>query len=226
MVIKIKKEALFPERGTCLRVNNSTSLRIELDPPIKENILVINGEHFFYEKLTEDRLIIAPNMPYMIINRSKFKIILNYNKEIKYHSILYDPYKFENKNLKTINPEEFKQIYEVPDGYVDILAKWYSIKFTYPRYNLIYIKPEMGISIQKHALRDEFWEVLGGNPIILSGNKVYYFVKEREKFMNKKGDFHAIFNPNKGLYVILKESWSGQFDEKDIQRVFNPNKYG
>ncbi|MHA1805528.1 MAG: hypothetical protein ACTSU4_13505 [Promethearchaeota archaeon] len=222
----IIQESLTPERGTCLRVNDSTPLRIELDPPIKENILIINGQEFFYGKLSEEKLKIAPNTPYMIINKSKMTITLRYNKEISTHSILYNPYKFENNNLKIIDSTEFQKTHEIPEGYVDILAKWYSIKFTYPQYNLIYIKPEMGISIQKHALRDEIWEALGGNPIILSGNKVYYFVKEGEKFTNKKGDFHAIFNPNTDRYVILKEYWSGHFDEEDIERVFNPNKYG
>lgn len=218
-------ESLEPERGTRLRRNNNSLLEIKINPIKFNNLQIINGKTFYYEKISESQLKIAPEVPYMIINRSKEKIVVNYNKDISTHLVLYDPYKYENEKIENIDPEEFKNNHAVPNGYTDILAKWYSIKFSYKDYNLIYIKPEMGISIQRHEQRDEYWEILGGNPIILSGNEVHYFVKKGAQFRNKRGSFHSIINPNKNTLVILKESWSGNFEEEDIERVFNPNNY-
>ncbi len=58
---------------------------------------------------------------------------------------------------KNYDPEEFKSQHPVPDGYIDILTKWYSIKFTYPEFNYIFIRPGVGISLQMHAMREEHW---------------------------------------------------------------------
>jgi len=114
-----------------------------------------------------------------------------------------------------------------PEGYIDTLPKWYSFKFTYPNYNLIFIRPEFGLSIQVHKYRDEQWEILKGKPIVISKDKVYYYVEKGAKFQNKNNTYHSIINPNKEKYkfVLIKENWSGNFDEKDIERVFNPNHY-
>ncbi len=85
----------------------------------------------------------------------------------------------------------------------------------------------MGLSIQTHQHRNEFWEILAGEPIIISGNRVYYFVKTGTKFQNLINTYHSVINPNqdRDKFVILKEGWSGDFDEKDINRFFNPNQY-
>jgi hypothetical protein len=39
--------------------------------------------------------------------------------------------------------------------------------------------------------------------------------------------YHSIINPNEDpkQLVIVEERWSGEFDEKDIIRAFNPNNY-
>jgi mannose-6-phosphate isomerase-like protein (cupin superfamily) len=122
---------------------------------------------------------------------------------------------------------EFCKKYNVPGGYIDILNKWYSIKFTYPDYNLIYIKPETGISIQIHQFRDEHWKILEGNPIIINANLVHYFAEKGTEFLNAKMMYHSVLNPNKNpeQFVIIEEKWSGKFDEEDITRLFNPNNY-
>jgi len=85
----------------------------------------------------------------------------------------------------------------------------------------------MGISWQLHKKRNEFWEILGGNPIIINKNKIHYFVKEHKKFEIPIGTIHSVINPNKNKdeWVIIRENWNGDFDEMDIKRIFNPNQY-
>ncbi|MFX0136982.1 MAG: hypothetical protein ACFFDN_25310, partial [Candidatus Hodarchaeota archaeon] len=136
---------------------------------------------------------------------------------------------YKYRYLKKINykPELFREIYNVPKGYIDTLPKWYSFKFIYPDYNLIFIRPEFGLSIQIHKYRNEYWEILDGKPIIINGNTVHYFVESGKKFQNLINTYHSIINPNKkeNKFVVIKEKWNGIFDEKDIERVFNPNQY-
>jgi mannose-6-phosphate isomerase-like protein (cupin superfamily) len=172
-------------------------------------------------------LIIKPNSRFMIINNSNEEINVKYSMDISHLEIIYDPYKFENIINTPIDPDKFIKIHSVPGGFSEILPKWYSIKFTYPNHNLIYIKPEMGISIQLHQERSEKWEILKGHPIIINGNKVYYHVKNGSCFSNPKNFYHSVINPNKKLndFVVIKEKWAGNFDENDIIRVFNPNHY-
>ena len=56
---------------------------------------------------------------------------------------------------------------------------------------------------------------------------LFYYVENGIKLDNPKGSLHSIINPNKdpNKWVIIKESWSGKFDEEDIERIFNPNHY-
>ena len=60
-----------------------------------------------------------------------------------------------------------REEHPIPDGYIDTLPKWYSIKYTYPDFNYIFVCPGLGISIQVDSMREEYWEVLEGHPIIL-----------------------------------------------------------
>ena len=85
----------------------------------------------------------------------------------------------------------------------------------------------MGLSLQIHKKRSESWEILKGRPIIINGNQVYYYVEDGDIFENPKFSYHSIINPNRDQdkFVIIKERWSGSFDEDDIIRVFNPNGY-
>ncbi|MFX0187097.1 MAG: hypothetical protein ACFE8A_05110 [Candidatus Hodarchaeota archaeon] len=221
------KEIIRSERGTLLRKNNSQELKISTDQTHFSNLYLINGTSFITKHLSESDFIIKPYDYYMIINKGNENIEINYNLDISNHEIIYDPYLYKNSVKVNFKPEDFQQKYKIPDGYIDTLPKWYSFKFTYPDYNLIFVKPEMGLSIQVHKNRNETWEVLEGKPIIISGNKVYYYVKNGTKFRNPINTFHSIINPNKDReqFVIIKERWSGEFFEKDIKRVFNPNQY-
>ncbi len=221
-------ELLTAKRGTKLRKNRSEVLKITIDQNELMNILLINGNSFKVENISQLDLIIKPNNYYMIINNGNNSIELSFNENISDHEIIYDPYKYTTTEKIDFKPDDFKQIYSVPEGYLDTLPKWYSFKFTYDEFNLIFVKPEMGISFQIHKKRSESWEILKGNPIIISGNQVHYYVEDHSKFENSVNSYHSVINSNrdKDKFVIIKERWSGSFDEDDIIRVFNPNNFG
>jgi mannose-6-phosphate isomerase-like protein (cupin superfamily) len=161
----------------------------------------------------------------MIINNESAGIEIKYNDNVSKHETVYNPYIFEDSEKVNYTIEDMKKNYDVPEGYIDTLPKWYSFKFTYPEYNLIFVRPELGISIQTHDLRNEYWEILDGEPIIINGNNVHYFVKSGSNFEIPKNTYHSVINPNQEKFVILKERWDGEFDEEDIKRVHNPNHY-
>ena len=227
MKIKLKREIIFPNRSTSLRKNNSKELLITTSPNNLEYIFIINGNSFKTEAIKKNDLIIKPNSYYMIINKGKDPIELHYSKDILNHQIIYNPYAYENSEKINFKPEQFIEKYNVPKNYIDTLPKWYSFKFTYPRYNLIFVRPEFGLSIQFHKDRNEFWEILDGKPIIINGNKVHYYVENGSKFQNRINAYHSVINPNKKVdeFIIIKERWDGRFDENDIKRIFNPNQY-
>ncbi len=223
----MKEEIIGQGRGTILRKNNQKELKIILDSNHLDNIFLINGNNFYSKKLTKVNLIVKPNECYMLINKYDEEIEVNYSIDVSNHRTIYDPYKFELSEKAKIDPILFKKKYNVPNGFLDVLNKWYSIKFTYSDYNLIFIKPGIGISIQTHKFRSEIWRILKGKPIIINANKVYYFVKAETKFINDKLMYHSILNPNTDpeQFVIVEERWSGNFNESDIVRVYNPNNY-
>ncbi len=223
----MSNELIPPKRGTNLRKNDSKELTIFISQKDIKNIFLINGHKFSTEKISDSDLIVKPLDFYMIINCGNKEIEISYDNDISNHEIIYNPYKHENSKKINIEPNKFDHIYNVPKGYIDTLSKWYSFKFSYLQYNLIFVKPEMGLSIQTHQHRNEFWEILAGEPIIISGNRVYYFVETGTKFQNLINTYHSVINPNqdKEKFVILKERWTGKFDEKDITRFFNPNQY-
>ncbi|MFX0140917.1 MAG: hypothetical protein ACFFDN_45180 [Candidatus Hodarchaeota archaeon] len=227
MKSEVIKEIIFPGKGTLLRKNDSNKLKMSILRGDIKNLFIINGTSFIIKNPTESDFIIKPNDYYLVINKGIKEIEISYSHDISNHDVIYDPYKYINSEKLNYNKEYFTQRYDIPDGYVDTLPKWYSFKFSYPDYNLIFVKPEMGLSIQKHQFRNEFWEILGGSPIIINKNKVYYYVKKGKKFDIPINTHHSIINPNKDRdkYVILKECWNGKFDEEDIMRVYNPNQY-
>ncbi len=221
------EETIKPNRGTNLRKNGKKELKLIIDPPSLNKIFLVNGTSFFTQDLKISNLIVKPNDYYMVINKWDKIVKVKYSKNIIDHHIIYQPYKYESSKKEKFNSVAFSKKYNVPSGYIDVLNKWYSIKFTYHDYNLIYIKPEVGISIQIHQFRDEHWNILEGNPIIISENKVHYFVEKGTTFLNVKKTYHSVLNPNKDheQFVIIEEKWSGKFDEEDITRAFNPNNY-
>jgi mannose-6-phosphate isomerase-like protein (cupin superfamily) len=223
----MKEEIIQPGRGTILRKNNKKELRIFLDSNHLDNIFLINGNNFYSQNLKKANLIVNPNDCYMLINKSDKKIEVNYSDDVSNHRTIYNPYKFELSKKASIDPAQFVKKQNVPNGFFDILNKWYSIKFTYSDYSLIYIKPGIGISIQTHKFRREVWRILKGKPIVINANRIYYFVVAETKFINDKMMYHSILNPNSDpeQFVIVEERWSGKFNEEDIVRAFNPNNY-
>jgi len=221
------EETIKPDRGTNLRKNGDKELKLSIDAVALNNIFLINGASFFTQNLNELNLIVKPNGYYMIINKWDKDVKVKYSETIAKHKIIYQPYKFEFSKKEKFDIEKFVKRYKVPNGYVDVLNKWYSIKFTYPNYNLIYVKPEIGISIQIHQYRSEHWKILKGNPIIINANKVHYYVEDGTEFLNAKMTYHSVLNPNRHpeKFVVIEEKWSGNFNEEDITRVFNPNHY-
>ena len=221
------KEIISPKRGTVLRKNGIHELKISVIQSYHEKLFLINGTSFHVKNLSDSDFIIKPNDHYMIINNGNEKLEINYDHDISYHEIIYDPYKYEKIPKEIFKPEDFKDLYDIPHGYIDTLPKWYSFKFTFPKFNIIFVKPEMGLSIQIHQQRNETWEILDGNPIIILGDKIHYYAKKGMIFQNPINSYHSVINPsiNPKDFVMLKESWSGTFDEKDIERLFNPNQY-
>jgi len=223
----LKKEKISPESSTLLRKNDSEELSISMNCNKIRDIYIINGDSFIAKEISNQDLTIKPRNYYMIINNGENSIEIQYNKDISKHRIIYEPYKYQNFKKINLKSELFIERYNIPKNYIDTLPKWYSFKFTYPDYNLIFIRPEFGISIQIHKYRNEFWEILEGNPIIINGNKVHYLVENRSKFTHKINTFHTAINPNKDVdkFVVIKERWEGKFDENDIKRIYNPNQY-
>lgn len=223
----MKVEVLSPGRGTPLRKNISSTLEILVDREFYEDLFFIRGTSFKTEGLTDKDFLLDPNEYFMLMNAGQEEIRVSYNEDLDEMEVIYDPYKHENSEKKYFEVSYFLEHYDIPEGYVDTLPKWYSFKFTYPDYNLIFIAPEMGISIQIHDQRTEYWEILEGKPIILNGNDVHYFVESGTKFEIPVNSFHTVINPNEKEddFVLLKEKWGGHFDEEDISRVYNPNNY-
>lgn len=222
----MRNEILKANRGTPLRQSKKNGLILNLKTEYFDKILIINNENL-YKNLSVKNLSIKPFGYYMVINNSKYPVEISYSEDISNHKILYDPYLFENSEHLLLNPNDFIDNYSIPKGYLDILVKWYSIKFSYNDYNLIFIRPELGISIQIHEYRGERWKVLAGRPIIINIDKVHYFVEIDSEFSIPKNSFHSIINPSKKPddFVVIKETWTGNFNENDIERIFNPNDY-
>ncbi len=221
----MKREKIPPKRGTPLRRNGPSILEILLNSENYESTFLLNGASFLTGKITNDDLLVEANDYFMTINIGEEEIPVYYSDDISEFEIIYDPYKYENSEKVNFTPEDFRDILNIPEGHVDTLPKWYSFKFTYPDYNLIFVKPGLGLSIQIHNQRNEFWEILRGRPIIINGNRVHYFVENKTNFEIPIGTYHSVINPNSDRFVVIKERWSGHFDEEDIERVYNPNNY-
>ncbi len=220
---------LQPSRGTKLYRNGETELHVEIGVKEKINrieILLIQHNDVSVHKLEihNNTIDFLPNEEFLCVNLSNVPITLKFNIDPSLLKVLFDPYEFENSPFDVIVPEEFKLIHSIPDGYIDVLAKWYSIKFTYPKKNLIFLRPHLGVSIQSHSKRSEDWRIIEGRPIIIANSKVYYHVTPGDAFHTDKGNIHAVFNPSEE-WVLIEETYTGVFEEEDIVRLFNPNHY-
>jgi len=221
------KEIIPARKSTSLRKNNSRQLEIDIHKNRFLDLYLINENNFRSVGISKSDLLIKPNSHYMVINNGKEELELQFSQDISNHEIIYNPYKYEFSEKVNFTQEFFINNYDIPEGFIDILPKWYSFKFTYPEYNLIFVKPEFGLSIQIHKYRNESWEILDGNPVVINGNNINYYVKPGTIFHNPINTYHSVINTNREAdkFVIIKERWNGKFDENDIKRVFNPNQY-
>jgi mannose-6-phosphate isomerase-like protein (cupin superfamily) len=223
------KIVLNPSRGTKLYRNQENPLHILVSTKnyVKPCLsLLIDGNFIGFLKLDSQNfpITISPRNEFLLVNLSDVPFSLELDHNPKELECLFDPYLYEKKPFEIINPADFISTHSVSRGYIDVLAKWYSIKFTYPDKNLIHIRPHMGISIQSHTKRNEDWEIIKGHPIIIANSEMHYSVKPNDHFHVNKGELHGIFNPT-DEWVVIKEKYSGEFEEDDIIRVFNPNHY-
>lgn len=216
-------------RGTKLFRNREENLTIQVsgnNGQIITKILLIRGEHIGIRKIDSNKhtIQVSPNQEYFLVNLSNTELTLDFTQNPQMHELLFDPYQYEKNPFEIINPDVFQKTHSVPKGYIDILPKWYSIKFTYPNKNLIYIRPHLGVSIQSHTKRTEDWTVIEGRPIIIANSKMFYSVNPGDKFHTDSGNIHSIFN-HMDSWAIIEEIYSGKFEEEDIVRIFNPNHY-
>ena len=138
-IVNMEKEKIIAQRSTYLRKNNSRELRIDINEKHFQDLFLINGSSFITGEVSSADFIIHPNDFYMIINVGKNPVVIHYSRDILDHKIIYDPFKYESSQKIDLKPELFQKRYNIPEGYIDTLPKWYSFKFTYPDYNLIFI---------------------------------------------------------------------------------------
>ncbi len=222
MLITLKQE-----RGTPLWKAPPSGVTFEIVAGDLSQVAGILGDHFFPRWPFKLREIPAP-LAFMVINLGKSPVKILLSATMSQEQVLWDPYVYEQAPPPEINPDAFKRDeapIPVPDGYVDTLSKWYSVKYSFPNYNLIFIRPQLGISFQTHAQRGEHWEIMTGSPIIVAGSHVAFDAKVGTHFELPLGSVHGIINPSKDHWATIKETWSGHFYEQDITRVFNPNHY-
>lgn len=195
--------------------------------------MVLNDQFLPIQKISPDinfhgEIYIPSQTPFMFVNLLERPISFQINGLLSDDSlqILFDPYRYEQETHENLDPETVKLNYlDLRTDYLDILTKWYSVKFTFSDYNIIFLRPGAGISFQSHQLRSENWEILKGNPIVIVDNHVYYNINPDQIIQIDYKMLHSILNPSNTDWVVLKETYSGQFDENDITRIYNPNQY-
>src|SRR5271157_934363 len=219
---------IAPGRGSSLWRAPKPGMAIEFLEGDLSGVAEILGDHYYARWPFRLRKV-SVSVPFMLLNLGQDSVTFQLSPAPATDDLLYDPYLYEHAPPPDVDPDSFRQeqvAIDIPDGYVDTLAKWYSVKYSYPDYNLIFVRPGLGISFQVHARRGEHWEILAGSPIIIAGALVTYDVAPGTEFDLPQGSLHGVINPGIDEWVALKETWTGDFDEEDIDRVFNPNHYG
>ena len=233
---------ISPQRGTELYVTAKESVSLQLQFELQLNsddkypwnriLFLIDGRiewflNFHPESETQNTIlnVIPPNSPFMVMNLTQIPLSVTIDHNFDDLTSLFNPYLYEQEVHKKFDPDTFLDLFHIPQGYTDTLAKWYSVKFTYENYNLILIRPGTGLSFQSHRMRAEHWQILNGNPIIIAGTHVWYSNPQGTERDLPLGALHSIINPSPTDWVMFKETYQGTFDEDDIIRVFNPNHY-
>lgn len=233
---------LSPERSTRLLVTADEAITLQLvfggipNPGEKlqwnKVLLILHkkidwllNHHPEFESLETISMEIPPSTPFMIINLTQETISITGDEKWSECFSLFNPYLYEHQIHENFDPNSFLDRFEIPPGYIDSLAKWYSVKYSYKKHNLILIRPGTELSFQTHREREERWEILHGNPIVIAGTDVFYANPPTTKRKIPLGAMHSIINPSTTDWVVFKETYKGTFDEEDIARIFNPNHY-
>ena len=233
---------LSPGRGTKLFVaaNQSIGMQLKFDDLQKSarklpwnRILFLHKGRIdwlqkFYSGIDNHHQVsieIDPQSPFMVMNLTQTPLSITTDKNLSGLTVLFDPYIYEHETHENYIPDHFLDRFQIPQGYADSLAKWYSVKFTFENYNLILIRPNTGLSFQTHRMRGEHWEILHGDPIVIAGTDVFYSNPPNTERDLPLGTLHSIINPSSSEWVMFKETYHGTFEEEDIIRVFNPNYY-
>ncbi|OGH69700.1 MAG: mannose-6-phosphate isomerase [Candidatus Magasanikbacteria bacterium RIFCSPHIGHO2_01_FULL_47_8] len=93
---------------------------------------------------------------------------------------------------------------------------------------IITINPGETLSLQYHNLRDEFWHILQGEPIITIGqDEIVKLARPGDEFFIPRKTIHRIGAPPNTQLVKFLEIAFGKFDEEDIVRLAdNYNRAG
>jgi mannose-6-phosphate isomerase-like protein (cupin superfamily) len=219
---------LAPGRGSSLWRAPASGLRVEMLAGNLSSVAGILGGHY-YGRWPFRLQKVPASVAVMLLNLGGNPVTFQITPDPAPADVIYDPYLFEQNLPPEVDPAAFRDeqsVVTIPEDFTDTLAKWYSVKYSYPTYNLIFVRPGLGISFQVHARRGEHWEILAGTPIVIAGPQVTYDAALGTEFDLPQGTLHGIINPSADEWAALKETWSGEFDEEDIERVFNPNHYG
>ena len=125
---------LKPGRGTELRKNLNNSLQISVKSESPQKIRVLIDDTFFeYDALKKSgkNIEIKPGMRYWIINLSdaNAEVSIEAPSKLEFETI-YDPYLLEFAKKEDFDAAVMQKKFGVPDGFVDTLPKWYSIKLS------------------------------------------------------------------------------------------------
>ena len=81
---------------------------------------------------------------------------------------------------------------------------------------ILRVAPHARLSLQRHKIRSEYWQVIQGYGVAQSGDAIRD-VKLGDEIQMRAGDLHRLTGGEEGVSVL--EISFGTFDENDIERV-------
>jgi len=100
-----------------------------------------------------------------------------------------------------------------PWGFYQVLYEMPSIKA-----KRLVLNPRAQISFQRHALRDEYWQVVKGRALVRVDDD-RRFLHEKETVSIKRGQWHQLINPEDTSLEILEVQSGAKCVEEDIERA-------
>ncbi len=81
---------------------------------------------------------------------------------------------------------------------------------------ILRIAPHSRLSLQRHKIRSEYWQVIQGYGVAQSGDEIRD-VRIGDEIQMRAGDLHRLTGGDEGVSVL--EISFGTFDDNDIERV-------